>query len=447
MYLIRKYIGDLFLPLRFYVAGGLAICLFVLAYFSPAMYPIVVVAAFGLLALLVADYFFIFLIGRSPAALRHVRERLSNGDSNDVMLTVMNRMRFPVKITIIDELPRQFEARDFSIRKDFDAGQKASVSYIVRPFERGLYEFGDIILYVESLLGLVQRRFVISSAQAVSVYPSFFHLKEYQALARQNYLQEQGGRQIRKIGQSMEFEQIKDYVTGDDLRNVNWKATARKGSLMINNYTDEKSQQVYCIIDKGRLMKMPFNGLTLLDHAINSSLILSSICLQKQDKVGLIAFAEKMDVIIPADKRPVQRENIMEALYKQQTGFLESDFEMLYLQIRHKIRQRSLLILYTNFETLNGLKRQIGYLRSIARHHLLLLVFFENTELTNLAQKDSANLEDVYVRTIAEKMSFEKRLIVKDLMKHGILSILTPPEGLTLKTVNKYLELKSKQAI
>jgi uncharacterized protein (DUF58 family) len=88
----------------------------------------------------------------------------------------------------------------------------------------------------------------------------------------------------------MEFEQIKEYVSGDDIRTLNWKASARKGGLMINNFMEEKSQQVYCIIDKGRLMKMPFDGLTLLDYAINTCLVLSNVCLRKQDRVGVITF-------------------------------------------------------------------------------------------------------------------------------------------------------------
>jgi uncharacterized protein (DUF58 family) len=272
-------------------------------------------------------------------------------------------------------------------------------------------------------------------------------LRKYQLMTHTTLIHEHGSKRLRKIGQSMEFEQIKDYVTGDDIRNVNWKATARKGVLMVNNYTDEKSQQVYCVIDKGRLMKMPFGGLTFLDYAINSTLVMSNICLQKQDRIGVITFANKMGAIVAADRKPIQRENILQVLYKQQTAFLESDFELLYMQVRNKIRQRSLLILYTNFESLNGLRRQMNYLRSIARHHLLLVVFFENTELSKLSHAEAFNIEDVYVKTIADKFVFEKKLIVKELLKYGILSILTSPENLTVNTVNKYLELKTRQAI
>ncbi|MFM2360589.1 MAG: hypothetical protein RLY16_2582, partial [Bacteroidota bacterium] len=257
---------------------------------------------------------------------------------------------------------------------------------------------------------------------------------------------ETGSKRMRKIGHSMEFEQIKEYVQGDDIRTINWKATARKSGMMVNSYTDEKCQQVYCIIDKGRLMKMPFKGLSLLDYAINSTLILSSVCLQKQDKVGLFTFSNKMGSLLAADRKPTQRAAIMQMLYNESTNFLESDFEMLYLQLRGRIKQRSLLVLYTNFESLAGLKRQLPYLRSIAKHHLLMVVFFENTELKNVAAVSAKNIEEVYHKTIAEKFAYEKRMIVKELQKHGILSVLTAPDQLTINSINKYLELKARQA-
>ena len=374
-------------------------------------------------------------------------DRLSNGDQNEVGLLVSNRMNYAVKMEIIDELPEQLQVRDFVLNKNFAAKQEQKIAYTVTPVERGLYNFGDTHVYINTGLGLITRRFTAATSKNIAVYPSYMQLRKYQLISQTTLLNEHGSKRMRKIGQSMEFEQIKDYVTGDDVRTLNWKATARKGQLMINNYADEKSQQVFCMIDKGRLMKMPFGGLTLLDYAINSTLVMSNICLQKQDRIGLMTFADKMGAVIAPDRKPIQRENILEALYKLQTSFLESDFEMLYMQVRRRIKQRSLLILYTNFESLNGLRRQMNYLRSIAKHHLLLVVFFENTEHVKLSHADALNLEDVYVKTTADKFVFEKKLIVKELLKYGILSILTSPENLTVNTVNKYLELKTRQAI
>jgi len=397
--------------------------------------------------LIIIDYLFLFIISKSPSAKRLMADRLSNGDENKVELQVINRMPFTVTMEIIDELPVQFQKRDWKLNYRFAASEQKNIIYKLRPVERGEYHFGNIILYVKSLLGLLMRRHDIEAAETVPVYPSFLQLRKYELLSQTTIQTEHGNKRMRKIGHSMEFEQIKEYVRGDDMRTINWKATARKGSLMVNNYTDEKSQQVYCIIDKGRLMKMPFNDLTLLDYAINSTLVLSNVCLQKQDRVGVMTFANKMGSLIAADKKPIQRENILQLLYNQNTAFLESDYEMLYMQIRNRIKHRSLLILYTNFESLSGLRRQLNYLRSIARHHLLMVVFFENTELHLLSHLKASNIEEVYIKTIAEKFEYEKRLIVKELKKHGILAVLTTPEMLTVNAVNKYLELKARQAI
>ena len=194
-------------------------------------------------------------------------------------------------------------------------------------------------------------------------------------------------------------------------------------------------------------MKMPFEGMTLLDHAINASLVLSNVALIKHDKAGLITFAENTDSFLSADKKPTQMNLLQEALYKQQTMFLEPDFEKLYSVIRNRITHRSLMILFTNFESMESLEREMSSLKRIAKYHLLLVVFFENTELKSLVESKAVTLEDIYIKTIAEKFSYEKRLMVKELHKNGIASILTTPENLTVNTINKYLELKTRMSI
>jgi uncharacterized protein (DUF58 family) len=242
----------------------------------------------------------------------------------------------------------------------------------------------------------------------------------------------------------MEFEQIKEYVQGDDLRTINWKATAKKNQLMVNQYQDEKSQNVYMVIDKGRVMKMPFNDLSLLDYAINATLVLSNVIIKKQDKAGIFAFSKKVENRVVAEKRQSQMQQIMENLYNIKTDFFESDFSRLYVDVKKHINQRSLIILYTNFETLDGLHRQLPYLKGIAKNHLLVVVFFNNTELNELIHKKADNVQEIYDKVIAEKFAFEKRLIVNELRKYGIYSVLTQPENLTLDTINKYLEIKAR---
>ena len=441
-----KYIKDFFLPVRFYAAVGSCIFLFVVAFLFPSFYAIAKIYFATICILFLLDYIFVFNRNEPLVASRKISSRLSNGEDNLVELQIENKLPYGINAEIIDELPPQLQERNFTIKSKFAINETASFKYTINPVERGVYNVGNIIVLFQSKLGLVLRRQILADSDDVSVYPAFSQLGKYALLAQTN-TNEYGSKRMRKIGQSMEFEQIKEYVSGDDIRTINWKATARKGSLMINNYTDEKSQQVYIIVDKGRLMKMPFNGLSLLDYAINATLALSNICLQKQDKIGLVTFGDRIGTVLAADRKPIQKEKILQLLYKEGTAFLESDFEMLYTQVRNKIKQRSLLILFTNFESSNGLKRQINYLRSIAKHHLLLVVFFENTELTKLSLAHAKTVEDVYVKTIADKLGYEKRMLIKELLQYGIIAIQSAPQNLTVNTINKYLELKSKQML
>ncbi len=192
---------------------------------------------------------------------------------------------------------------------------------------------------------------------------------------------------------------------------------------------------------------MPFEGVSLLDYAINATLVLTRVALLRQDKAGMVTFADTLGQFVPADRRAGQMNLVLETLYNQQTQFLESDYEKLYALVRTRITQRSLIVLFSNFESVSGLQRQLPYIRSIARNHLVLVVFFENTELKQLTEQKVTDIESLYMRTIAERIGHEKRLIVKELQQHGISTILTTPQNLTVETVNKYLELKARQAI
>ena len=447
MNFLEKYFGDLFLRQRFFMALAALILLFIVAFYIPPLFEISIAVFFVFFIFFLIDYSILFFTKRFVDAQRITGHRFSNGDENPIDLIVKNEFRFPVHVDIIDELPPQMQIRNWKRKMNLKSRQQKKIRWFFKPLQRGEYHFGNIRLFVSSPLKLISRRFTTDSEQTVPVYPAFLQLHNYELFSGTGLQSESGNQRMRKIGQSMEFEQIKEYVSGDDIRTLNWKASARKGGLMVNSFMEERSQQVYCIIDKGRLMKMPFNGMTLLDYAINSTLILSNVCLRKQDKVGVITFSNEAGSVLAADRKPSQAENILQLLYKQQTDFLESDFEMLYSLIRSKIRHRSLLILFTNFESLSGLNRQIEYLRSLARNHLLLVVFFQNSELDQLTNAHAKDVEEVYIKTIAEKFAFEKRIIAKELSKYGILSILSSPKNLTVNTINKYLELKARQAV
>tara|TARA_R110002049_G_scaffold71664_4_gene184481 strand:+ start:6146 stop:7417 length:1272 start_codon:yes stop_codon:yes gene_type:complete len=418
--------------------------LLVISFVFPRLFNIVKFLLLGLLALTFLDSLILFATKKGINGSRGLPEKFSNGDQNPIQIYLENFYTFPVYITIIDEIPEQFQARNFKIDRKLSASSTSQIEYQLRPTERGEYHFGKLNIYVTSVFGLIARRFAFDDKVMIPTYPSFIQLRKYNLLAISNNLNQYGIKKVRRLGHTMEFEQIKDYVLGDDLRIINWKATAKKIQLMVNQFQDEKSQPVYSVIDKGRVMKMPFDGLTLLDYAINASLVISNVALKKQDKAGIFSFSKKVENRVVAERRTSQMNLILEGLYNVNTDFFESDFGRLYADTKRNITQRSLILLYTNFETLDGLHRQIPYLKGIAKNHLLVVIFFKNTELNNLITEKAETIQQAYDKVIAEKFAFEKRLIVNQLKKYGIYSILTTPENLTIDTINKYLEIKSR---
>lgn len=448
MHRVKSFYLSLFFGKRFYRLLALVILVFVISYSNPFIFQIAEAALVLFLLINLFDFGILFMKGNPVTVYRSLPERLSNTEENTIHWQLENHYPFRVWLQLIDEFPEAWQIRDFKYSFILEPGKKTEASHLIRPRERGEFFFGDIQVFIKSPLQLILRRKTISANESAKVYPAFLLLRQLEFRTHITDPGNVGYKQVRKTGHSLEFEQIREYVSGDDIRGINWKATGRTGGqLMINNYTDEKSQQVYCIIDKGRTMKMAFEGISLLNYSVNATLAMSSVAISRQDRAGLIRFGDKAGDFLPASHRATQMSSIVNALYNLRTQYLESDFVFLHKLIKTRITQRSLLILFTNFESLTALNRQLPYLRSISRKHLLLVVFFENTSLHALASGDAGNVEQLYEKVIAEKFVIEKKLIVKELQRYGISALLTAPEKLTVDTVNKYLQIKARREI
>ncbi|MDR1675347.1 MAG: DUF58 domain-containing protein, partial [Tannerella sp.] len=345
------------------------------------------------------------------------------------------------------EIPAVFQRRDILFRVDLPPGARQVILYHLRPVRRGEYCFGQVRAFVATRLGLAERRFTCAQPVAVKVYPSYLMLHRYELLAISNNLTELGIKRIRRIGHHTEFEHIKEYVKGDDYRTINWKASARRHLLMVNTYQDERSQQIYNVIDKGRVMQSAFRGMTLLDYAINAALVLSFVAIRREDKAGLITFADDFETFLPASKQPGQMQLILESLYRQETTFGESDYSSLCVHVNKHVGKRSLLLIYTNFDSIIGMERQLNYLRQLAHRHAVLAIFFENAELKAFAARHPHTTEDYFRQVIAEKFIFEKQHVTTHLRRHGIYSLLTSPDRLSVDVINKYLEMKARRVI
>lgn len=442
-----SFIKNLFLTNRFFFVVAILTAGMMLSYAFPFLFAFVKTGCILFAVLILIDIILLYNRSVAVTAERDVPSVLSLGDDNTITLSVRSKARIKLFVTLIDELPEQFQMRQFTMKLELSPDKPHQKTYTLRPVTRGEYIFGKIHLYLTTALGFIKRRVTGAGEVNVPVYPSIVQMKRYELKTFARTATEYGVKKVRRIGHSYEFEHIRQYIRGDDYRSINWKATSRRAHLMINQYEDEKSQQVYCIIDKSRVMHMPFNGLSLFDYAVNAALVISNIVLGKQDKAGLITFAETPKALIKADRSKTQLKKILDTLYKEKEGAVEANYESMYMTVRNFVNGRSLLFLYTNFESTYALQRVLPQLRRLNDQHLLVVIFFENTEITTSTSQHVETLEDIYTQVTAENYVLTKAHMVQQLKQFGIISILTKPEHLTVASINKYLELKSRGMI
>ncbi|MCP9236740.1 DUF58 domain-containing protein [Lewinella sp. JB7] len=435
------YLGD-----RFFVGLGLVCVLSAIGFWKTPAFWLAVLLLIVLVATTVLDAVRLYACAGQLTARRRPPEVFSLGDEMEVRISLHNGSSASLSVSIMDELPVQLQYRDHEISLGLSFGEKRAVNYRVRPLTRGRYGFGNLNVYIRTKLGLMERRVIFTQPQEVAVYPSILQMKRF-SLGGNISAPASGRHRPRPVTQSYEFDQIKEYVRGDDLRSVNWKATARRGEVMVNQYRDERAQRIYCVIDKGRTMLMPFGGLSLLDYSINTSLALSNVVLKRGDRAGILTFSDKLGDVVAADNRPDQLRNILETLYRQLERPGESDYDLLYYATRRFTAGRSLLILFTNFESSYALDRVLPALRRIGRDHRLMVVLFENTEVTDLLADRAVDVESVYRKHTARRYVQERQLMAARLRQNGVDVLLTRPEELTGRALQRYLELKGRGAI
>jgi uncharacterized protein (DUF58 family) len=401
----------------------------------------------SLAGLTILDVLLVFSSKEPVKVKRKLQTRLNLGEENPVVLAVENNTKQPISFTLIEGYPVELQERSKKYATTLLPGYGKTLSYTFTPKERGEFIFGNVHIRMRSIFFLISRKLELPLKQTVRVYPSVLQMKKYELLVFKQQRTSAGIKRIRRLGNASEFEQIKNYVQGDEIRKINWKATSRKNEFQVNQYQEERSQHAYCIIDKSKSMEMDFKGLSMLDYAINSTLVFSNIALKKGDKAGLITYADKIGTTLAAERSGGQMRRIQEALYNQKSLFNESNFELLYNTIRRTIKTRSLLVLFTNFETVFAMRRALPMLRRLNQKHVLVVVFFQNTELQELAYQPVQNSQEMYQAIVAEKMIGVKSSIARELRQNGINTILSLPEELSVNTINKYLELKAKGSI
>lgn len=378
---------------------------------------------------------------------------LSLGEQNPVFIEIEHDGSFPLWITVKDEPPQEFEVHPRTLTLRMRPQEYVKANYKVKPNERGHYIFGSLNVRYTTILGLMMREERISCEMPVKVYPDVFQTKKHLVLARENRATQMGLRKSRLLGQGYQFERLRDYVPDDSMRHVDWKATARRGSLITREYDVEQSQHIMIVLDMGRTMASRTVdegnqlGMTKADYAINASVLLAHVAAQSDDRVGLFCFAESPITFVPPGKGKAQASALMEALYDLQPRTEESDYFVNLNILSQKQRKRSLVFVFTDLIDPESSRSLITSMSLLIQKHLVVCIALADYELPTILDTSPANVPDMYTQAVALSIIHERRRALAQLSKLGVITIDATPSDLTVSAVNKYLQLKREARI
>lgn len=403
----------------------------------------------GLLALLLADW------RMTPAAdvwdvTRTHEDRLSLAAPNQIDVDVrLRRSPRALRVWLRDEPPVTFgiDADERILEKSVPPSETTNFRYDVRPPRRGDYQFGDLHLRWQSVLGLITRQTRVKASESVKVYPNLVDVKKYDLLLRKNRLWELGLRNTKIFGSGTEFERLRDYQTDDEYRRINWKATARRGKPISVEYETERSQNIMAMLDIGRMMRSPVGEIAKIDYAINAVLLLAYVAAQKGDKLGLLTFADQVEGWLAPRGGKGQFHRMLEVLYAVESQTVEPNYNAAFGYLAARQSKRSLVLVFTDLTgsvSMDTLVAQLGRLR---KRHLVLLVTLRDPTVQHMAEQDVSNSESLYQRTVAEQLLDERRLTLEKLQRRGVHTLDVAADELSIAVINRYLELKSKTLI
>lgn len=393
---------------------------------------------------------------------RTMNTKFSLGMENVVTIHIINRSRYNLKIQIKDDFPTEFLYNTVIHDIDVHSMQEEDITYILTPMRRGIYMFGDIHVRCLGILGFVVRQHKISAETEVKVYPNLQAIQQYELLVKRGMLHRMGLKNSRQFGEGTEMERLREYMTDDDFRRIDWKATARHRKPIVREFETERSQDIVIMLDTGRLMASPIlldisdttdtdsisqNAMLKLDYAINTTLMAAYVSTLKGDKVGMIAFADTVHHYLAPKPGKKQFLTMLETIYALPVHPVEPDFEAAFSYLSSKQRKRALIILFTDILDSDSAEGIATYVAQFSKHHLVICVTLTDSGIVELAEQNVSNSKSVYQKTIAQRMLHEKHATLEILRRRGVITIDVPAHQLTMAVVNKYLELKAKSKI
>lgn len=375
---------------------------------------------------------------------RHVHHHLSLDAKNTVTLRIWNRSIRPETIQLEDEYPPEMDASQKRFLCSIGPTQVMTLSYTLRPTKRGDFRFGKTVCRLLGPYKLVWRQFTFGAGQSVRVYPNFRQARHLELYAHRHRQMLMGQKRQRFRGHGREFESLRDFVTGDEIRHIAWTATARRGRLITRQYQIERNQNLMIMLDTGRLMKAQIDRLSKLDHAINAALALAYVGLSGGDNVGLLIFDRHVRAYVPPQHRPRQLNILLETLYNVEAKLVESGYAQAFQYFTARNKKRSLVVILTDIIDRESSDQLLAYTSLLTAHHLPLLVTISDVDLHQMVQQIPAKLADVYQQAVAEELLRQRRQALAHLSHHGGLILDVPVGNLAVELVNQYLEVKEE---
>ncbi len=382
-----------------------------------------------------------------PAELEFERElpaKLSIGVANKVTMRVRSLAGRPGRLAMRETPPPEFTGERRIAIASLGPYESREVLLHFVPGSRGRYSFGNPGVRTLGPRGLAGRRFDVPLERECRVYPDITAVERYALLARRGMLHEAGIRAARLAGVGTEFSTLAEYVDGDDFRDIDWKATARRGSPVVRRFEAERSRTVLLAIDAGRLMTPRVGGVTKLDRAVDAALLLAYLASASGDLAGLLVFGRDVQTYVPPRRGHRQFLAILEALYPVQAAMEEPDYGRALRYLATRQQKRSLIVLFTELVGAEASGRLLRVLPGLSARHLPLVITQRNRELEERAVQEASSEIGVFEAAVAEDIAREKAAAVGALRARGALVLDVLPERLSVSAVNRFLEVKAR---
>jgi uncharacterized protein (DUF58 family) len=404
-------------------------------------------AAFTGAALLAAATLADLAIGPRSSVLQIERqspEHFSMRVDAELRYEVSNRGNLFARVGIVETPIRTLFFVDDDVCADVPPRHRATLARRVTPVARGRERLGDLHVWYENPLGLLRRRKRVAAPEEIRVYPDLSAVERYGRLDVRNRFVEVGLRRIRMLGTGTEFESLREYATGDAFRSIDWKASARRGRMMVAQYEVERSQSVMLLLDCGRLMTPYVGDQRKLDYAVTAALSLASIAAIASDRVGAAAFAREIITARAPRSTAASLHDLSEAIYDLEPRFQESDYAKAFDFTGRQLRRRSLVVLLTDVVDPIAQSLVLAELAALARRHLVLCLFMNDAAVANELQRAPHNVADAYRLDVALGLSYERRAAAANLERRGIIVVDAPARSLSVALIDQYLRIKQR---